>query len=727
LKLSHQIAYTLNEFIQGSFTPIQDLLIKSNLMETLNLLFALCIDTQREVQKVIVLIDGPLFPEVFNLRYHVKRHREPLKSALIAYEQHRQSSLHWTLLRSISKLEIGMLDLISGLMEISQQEESPITLSLERHDIFVRNIDMRVIIERFKVYWAALVFDPLLHLPEYLSQNQGSNRTDSNNEETFWNQIGIMSMILQSGSKAFFSAKENLKYISEQERTTLLTFWSIKSKEEIDCDVEVAFAYYRNINSVCDMLTNVQFMEQCSEEMKLKLVAIQAMSSPGSKSSMLSLQEILGYDRYFASIEVVLDKVLQRIYFPIPEDCRDQMLNRIVLAEKKDLMDNVNRNSPEDKLDNFLDMSLQVRDVIQQQQYLLKTSQFRGIFQVVSGLEKHVINITFLLTFLLNGYLLIHVHSGNLKENNYLPSYSLQLIFILGCVHLLLSSLLLCNFLLGTALVNINLGFKWKRNVMDGIITLDYLQSLLGNAASGILFELANTFLPDLFWALIFLLIDLRTIYHFLFLAFSLLGLVYNPAFFCFHTLDIVMRIPILGYVIKSVTMNIDQVVVTFLLGAVLMWIYAVSGVYTFGYNQYNYGDSPDFEWPESLASAYWQHMDFGLRGPPIFSSYKYQSTAKYLFDISYQIFIIVIMVAIITGIIIDTFGDLRSARAEVLDNQQNVCFICGLSRQIFERNRCVSSKRMIFPVINFVYLSGKCFLIMLTSTIILGNICTTR
>ena len=84
--------------------------------------------------------------------------------------------------------------------------------------------------------------------------------------------------------------------------------------------------------------------------------------------------------------------------------------------------------------------------------------------------------------------------------------------------------------------------------------------------------------------------------------------------------------------------------------------------------------------------------MCTGLRSAPIFDQYDSSAAEKYLFDISYQVFIIVIMVAIITGIIIDTFSDLRVNRAAVQANQQNVCFICGHKREQFEKHRLVTS-----------------------------------
>ncbi len=51
-----------------------------------------------------------------------------------------------------------------------------------------------------------------------------------------------------------------------------------------------------------------------------------------------------------------------------------------------------------------------------------------------------------------------------------------------------------------------------------------------------------------------------------------------------------------------------------------------------------------------------------------------------------FQIIIIIIMVAIVTGIIIDTFSEMRSQKAAIDDNQNNVCFVCSIQREKFER-----------------------------------------
>jgi hypothetical protein len=215
-------------------------------------------------------------------------------------------------------------------------------------------------------------------------------------------------------------------------------------------------------------------------------------------------------------------------------------------------------------------------------------------------------------------------------------------------------------------------------------------QGLIPNPYTGIWEVLykAASFLPDLVWKVWFLVTDLLTFYYIIYVVLSIMGIFVNPAWFAFHVLDVTVRVKLLNYVLRSVTVNYDQVLGTLFLGLLLVYLYAVMGYNAFGWNVYAYGDSPDggANWM-SLGESFWQHFDFGLRGPPTFSD-GYDNKWKYAFSISYNILIILIMVAIITGIIIDTFSEMRSERNEISDDQTNNCFICSLPREVFERHR---------------------------------------
>lgn len=60
------------------------------------------------------------------------------------------------------------------------------------------------------------------------------------------------------------------------------------------------------------------------------------------------------------------------------------------------------------------------------------------------------------------------------------------------------------------------------------------------------------------------------------YLLFSIQGLLQSPVFYSFHLLDVIERFPTLKDVIRSVTMNIKQLLMTAMLGVILIYLYGV-------------------------------------------------------------------------------------------------------------------------------------------------------
>lgn len=54
---------------------------------------------------------------------------------------------------------------------------------------------------------------------------------------------------------------------------------------------------------------------------------------------------------------------------------------------------------------------------------------------------------------------------------------------------------------------------------------------------------------------------------------------------------------------------------------------------------------------------------------------------SRIAFDNIFNFIILLIMIDIVTGILIDTFGYLRDLEKEKLVDKLNVCFICGLEK----------------------------------------------
>lgn len=59
-----------------------------------------------------------------------------------------------------------------------------------------------------------------------------------------------------------------------------------------------------------------------------------------------------------------------------------------------------------------------------------------------------------------------------------------------------------------------------------------------------------------------------------------------------------------------------------------------------------------------------------------------FKVNAKAIYDFLYNFIILVLIIEILAGIIIDTFGELRSESDEKSRDKKNYCFICGLNRR---------------------------------------------
>jgi hypothetical protein len=57
----------------------------------------------------------------------------------------------------------------------------------------------------------------------------------------------------------------------------------------------------------------------------------------------------------------------------------------------------------------------------------------------------------------------------------------------------------------------------------------------------------------------------------------------------------------------------------------------------------------------------------------------------RFFLDVLYNLIVNLVLVSIIAGIIIDTFGLLRDAENNIIHDKHNYCFICGLHREKFD------------------------------------------
>ncbi|KAJ7989095.1 hypothetical protein DPEC_G00315980 [Dallia pectoralis] len=166
----------------------------------------------------------------------------------------------------------------------------------------------------------------------------------------------------------------------------------------------------------------------------------------------------------------------------------------------------------------------------------------------------------------------------------------------------------------------------------------------------------------------------------------------YNNFFFAAHLLDIAMGFKTLRTILSSVTHNGKQLVLTVGLLAVVVYLYTVVAFNFFRkfYNKSEDEDQPDMKC-DDMMTCYLFHMYVGVRaGGGIGDEIEDPAGDPYelyriLFDITFFFFVIVILLAIIQGLIIDAFGELRDQQEQVKEDMETKCFICGIGNDYFD------------------------------------------
>ncbi|KAM6956587.1 ryanodine receptor 2-like [Aplochiton taeniatus] len=166
----------------------------------------------------------------------------------------------------------------------------------------------------------------------------------------------------------------------------------------------------------------------------------------------------------------------------------------------------------------------------------------------------------------------------------------------------------------------------------------------------------------------------------------------YNNFFFAAHLLDIAMGFKTLRTILSSVTHNGKQLALTVGLLAVVVYLYTVVAFNFFRkfYNKSEDGEPLNMKC-DDMMTCYMFHMYVGVRagggiGDEIEDPGGDDSeVVRVIFDITFFFFVIVILLAIIQGLIIDAFGELRDQQEQVKEDMETKCFICGIGNDYFD------------------------------------------
>ena len=184
---------------------------------------------------------------------------------------------------------------------------------------------------------------------------------------------------------------------------------------------------------------------------------------------------------------------------------------------------------------------------------------------------------------------------------------------------------------------------------------------------------------------------DNSFLYSLWYFTFSILGN-FNNFFFAAHLLDVAVGFKTLRTILQSVTHNGKQLVLTVMLLTIIVYIYTVVA---FNFFRKFYIQEEEDEVDKKchdMMTCFVFHLYKGVRagggigdeiGDPDGDDYE---VYRIIFDITFFFFIIVILLAIIQGLIIDAFGELRDQLESVKEDMESNCFICGIGKDYFDK-----------------------------------------
>jgi len=174
------------------------------------------------------------------------------------------------------------------------------------------------------------------------------------------------------------------------------------------------------------------------------------------------------------------------------------------------------------------------------------------------------------------------------------------------------------------------------------------------------------------------------------------IGSIFHPLVAVFQILDIAIRADTIVQIYASISRNVYQFLWTLFLLVVTNVTYALIGFF-FLNGQFQTTDNDPVVLCETAFSCFLNVLNLGLRsgggigdviGPQAYShDHIGLFIARVIFDLSFFIIMIILLLNLIFGMIIDAFGDLRDQKTSNDEDEKNVCFICGIDRSEFERH----------------------------------------
>lgn len=347
------------------------------------------------------------------------------------------------------------------------------------------------------------------------------------------------------------------------------------------------------------------------------------------------------YDQFIGYVEIQRDGAIIDLRFQVPYKCKylTQMTSDSLISEAK-------RTSHKDKVDSFarkVEVSIEeMKHQILISRYSIKLlSQHWGLYGTLS----------FLLVAAINGCLLYFVTGYEDHHFEIEPEWVVEVILPLGVAQSCLKLGSIASYI-----------FEYWPTIR---MVLEQPQKcyLLPN------FTTRRSFF----------------IYSYLYILLSFTAIRYYQ-FYPLLLLDILYQAERLTTILKAVTLNFSQLLLTAVFAVLMVYIFSAYSLMFFQ----KYYKTKESMLCDNLRNCFSTTLNHGIRiGGGIGEAMTYPSIEDYYarmaFDLLFFIVIIIVLLNILFGIIIDTFGELRDKKRELDEDMNNVCFICGQNRSLID------------------------------------------
>jgi len=176
--------------------------------------------------------------------------------------------------------------------------------------------------------------------------------------------------------------------------------------------------------------------------------------------------------------------------------------------------------------------------------------------------------------------------------------------------------------------------------------------------------------------------------YYIFYLIMASLGYMVSPFYNTVLLLDLIVKDPTANDVLKAIWLPRGQILITFLLGVFLIYIFAFIIFFVNeirGQAEFLYGEC------DYLIKCLQWAVGFGMRNGGGLADYfnassRYRMQISYILDWIFFVLVIIIFMSILFGIIIDMFGQLREEKKERDLDTTEKCFICGIDKSDFDQ-----------------------------------------